>query len=67
MKKILNLKKKVAQNNKELNADVETLLITTLPKYSHISSSIVRDIVKNNGDISRLIPNSKDLKSFFEI
>ena len=65
--KDFEFEKKVAQNNKELNADVETLLITTLPKYSHISSSIVRDIVKNNGDISRLIPNSKDLKSFFEI
>lgn len=65
--KDFEFEKKVAQNNKELNADVETLLITTLPKYSHISSSIVRDIVKNNGDISRLIPNSNDLKSFFEI
>ena len=65
--KDFEFEKKVAQNNKELNVDVETLLITTLPKYSHISSSIVRDIVKNNGDISRLIPNSKNLKSFFEI
>ena len=65
--KDFEFEKKVAQNNKELNTNIETLLVTTLPKYSHISSSIVRDIVKNNGDISKLIPNSKDLKSFFKI
>ena len=65
--KDFDFEKKVAQNNKELNTNIETLLVTTLPKYSHISSSIVRDIVKNNGDISKLIPNSKDLKSFFKI
>ena len=65
--KDFDFEKKVAQNNKELNTNIETLLVTTLPKHSHISSSIVRDIVKNNGDISKLIPNSKYLKSFFKI
>ena len=65
--KDFEFEKKVAQNNKELNTNIETLLVTTLPKYSHISSSIVRDIVKNNGDISKLIPNSKNLKCFFKI
>ena len=65
--KDFDFEKKVAQNNKELNTNIETLLVTTLPKHSHISSSIVRDIVKNNGDISKLIPNSKDLKYFFKI
>ena len=63
--KDFEFEKKVAQNNKELNSEIETLLITTLPKYSHISSTIVRDIIKNNGDTTKLIPNSRELKEFF--
>jgi pantetheine-phosphate adenylyltransferase len=57
---------KIAQNNRELNSDIETLLINTLPKNSHISSSIVRDIIKNKGDVSKLIPNHEDYKLFFK-
>ena len=65
--KDFEFEKKVAQNNKELDSNIETLLITTLPKHSHISSSIVRDILKNNGDISKLVPNAKELNKFFSI
>lgn len=65
--KDFEFEKKVAQNNKELDSNIETLLITTLPKHSHISSSIVRDILKNNGDISKLVPNAKELNKFFNI
>ena len=63
--KDFEFEKKVAQNNKELNSEIETLLITTLPKYSHISSTIVRDIMKNNGDLSKLVPNHLNIKEFF--
>ena len=63
--KDFEFEKKVAQNNKELNSEIETLLITTLPKYSHISSTIVRDIMKNNGDLSKLVPNHLNIQEFF--
>ena len=63
--KDFEFEKKVAQNNKELNSEIETLLITTLPKYSHISSTIVRDIMKNKGDISKLIPNHSEIREHF--
>ena len=56
---------RIAQNNKELNPNIETLLINTVPKNSHISSTIVRDIIKNKGDISKLIPKHEDYKLFF--
>ena len=59
--KDFEFEKKVAQNNKELNSEIETLLITTLPKYSHISSTIVRDIMKNKGDLSKLVPNHSNI------
>ena len=64
--KDFEFEKKVAQNNRELNSNIETILVTTLPKYSHISSTIVRDIIINNGDLNKLIPNSKDFKRFFK-
>ncbi len=63
--KDFEFEKKVAQNNKELNSEIETLLITTLPKYSHISSTIVRDIMLNKGDISKLIPNHSEIREHF--
>ena len=65
--KDFDFEKKVAQNNKELNSKIETLLITTLPKYSHISSSIVREIINNNGDITKLVPNGLEIHNFFKI
>ena len=51
----------IAQINKKLNADIETIFIITPPEYSHISSSILREIVKNGGDISEFIPKEIEL------
>lgn len=58
---------KISQNNKELAPKIETLLITTLPIYSHISSSIVRDIINHKGDISKLVPNPLELYKSFDL
>ena len=48
--------KNIAQMNKKLNAEIETIFIITPPDLSHISSTILRDIIKNGGDISAFIP-----------
>ena len=48
--------KNIAHMNKELNPNIETIFIITPPKISHISSSIIRDIIKNGGDVSKFIP-----------
>ena len=53
--------KNIAQMNKELNATIETIVIITPPEISHISSSIIRDIIKNGGDVSKFIPKEIDL------
>ena len=47
--------KTIAQANLDVNG-VETIFLMTAPKYGHISSSIVRDLARNNGDYSKLIP-----------
>ena len=49
--------KKIAHINKDLNRDIETLFILSSKENSHISSSLVKDIIKNKGDIKKFIPN----------
>ena len=53
--------KNIAQMNKELNAEIETIFIITPVELSHISSTILRDIIKNGGDISDFLPKEIDL------
>ena len=53
--------KGIAQMNKDLNKEVETIFIITPPEISHISSSIIRDIIQNGGDVSKFIPKEIDL------
>ena len=49
--------KSVAQVNRRLSG-IETLFLLTAADYSYISSSIVREIIKNNGDYSSLVPDA---------
>ena len=49
--------KSIAQMNRRLSG-IETLFLLTAPDYSYISSSIVREIIKNNGDYSSLVPDA---------
>lgn len=49
--------KSVAQVNRRLSG-IETLFLLTAADYSYISSSIVREIINNNGDYSSLVPDA---------
>ncbi|NEN22415.1 pantetheine-phosphate adenylyltransferase [Cryomorpha ignava] len=51
----------IAQMNRELAAEIDTVFLVTSPEYSAYSSSIVRDILRNDGDVSKFIPNSIQL------
>lgn len=48
--------KSIALTNRKINNDVETVFVLTSKEYSFISSSIVRDLIKNNGDFKLFIP-----------
>ena len=52
-----NYEQSIAQTNASL-AGIETVFIMCAPKYSNISSSIVRDVFRNGGDISGLVPKA---------
>ena len=48
--------KAIAQMNHSLEPDIESIFIVSKPGYSSISSSIVREIMRYNGDVSQFIP-----------
>ena len=57
-----NYENSIAQMNKAMNNNIETIFIPTIPTLSAINSTIVRDILVNGGDVSQFVPSSiKDL------
>lgn len=46
----------VAQVNRHLNADLESVFLITSPQFASISSSIIREVHRYGGDVSSLIP-----------
>lgn len=46
----------IGQVNKMLYPDLDTVFLLTEPKFTPISSSIVRDVYRNGGDISAMVP-----------
>ncbi|GAA3785205.1 pantetheine-phosphate adenylyltransferase [Corallibacter vietnamensis] len=53
--------KAIAHTNRKLSK-IETVFLLTAAKTSYISSSIVRDVIRNNGDYSVLVPESVVVK-----
>tara|TARA_B100000214_G_scaffold244778_1_gene179514 strand:+ start:815 stop:1273 length:459 start_codon:yes stop_codon:yes gene_type:complete len=51
----------IAQTNNQLSNDIETIFFMTPPELSHISSTIIRDIIKNGGDVSQFLPKEINL------
>ena len=52
--------KHLAEVNRDLSG-IETILLYTLPEYSHISSSIVRELARFGQDVSGYLPEDADL------
>lgn len=48
--------KAIAHTNRDL-APVETVFLLTAARTSYISSSIVREVIRNKGDYTKLVPN----------
>ncbi len=58
----LEFEKAIAQMNKTMADEIETLFILPTPELSAINSTIIRDIVRNGGDASPFVPSAVDLK-----
>jgi pantetheine-phosphate adenylyltransferase len=53
--------KAIAHTNRELSS-IETVFLLTAASTSYISSSIVRDVIRNNGDYTKLVPKAVRVK-----
>lgn len=47
----------ITSMNRTLNIDVETFFIMTNNKYSFLSSSMIKEVAKYNGNINGLVPD----------
>jgi pantetheine-phosphate adenylyltransferase len=46
----------IAQMNKYLNSDLESVFLITSPEYAAINSSIIREVHRYEGDINVFLP-----------
>lgn len=49
--------KAIADMNRSLDSSIETFFLTCLPEYTSVASTLVRDVVRNGGDVSRFVPS----------
>lgn len=59
--------KSIADMNRQLEHGVETVFLTCSPQFSTIASTLVRDVIRNNGDASQFLPAPvmEDIKKQF--
>ena len=48
--------KAIADMNRSLDEQVETVFLTCLPKFTSVASTLVRDVIRNGGDVSQFVP-----------
>ena len=53
----------IAEANKKINPDIETIFFMTEPSLRCVSSTVVRDLLKHNYPVDEFIPEKVDLKS----
>ena len=46
----------MAHMNKELNPNIETVILPTTTKYSYISSSLIKEVLHFDVNIENLVP-----------
>lgn len=49
--------KAIADMNRSLDGNIETVFLTCLPQYTSVASTLVRDVLKNGGDVSQFLPD----------
>jgi pantetheine-phosphate adenylyltransferase len=50
--------KSIAQMNRQLSPNIETVFLVTPPEFGHVSSTIVRELIRYGADISHYIPGT---------
>ena len=50
--------KAIADMNRSIAENIETIFLTCLPQYTSVASTLVRDVLKNGGDVSKFLPDA---------
>lgn len=56
--------KNIAQMNKSLAPEIETLFFVTPPELAPVTSTIVRDILKHGGDVRAFLPEGINIADY---
>ncbi|MDP3442893.1 MAG: pantetheine-phosphate adenylyltransferase [Ignavibacteria bacterium] len=51
----------IGQVNRMIHPEIETVFLLTTPELTPVTSSIIRDVFRHGGDVSRFIPNGIEL------
>jgi pantetheine-phosphate adenylyltransferase len=54
----------IAQVNKAMAPDIESVFLLTVPEHASINSTIVRDIIRSGGDASQFVPAAINLRDY---
>jgi pantetheine-phosphate adenylyltransferase len=57
--------KAIADMNRSLDKNIETIFLTCLPQFTSVASTLVRDVLRNGGDVQQFLPDvvNKSLSS----
>lgn len=48
--------KAIADMNRSIDKKIETIFLTCLPQFTSVASTLVRDVLRNGGDVSQFLP-----------
>lgn len=54
----------IAQINKKMEYDLESIFLLTTPEHTMITSTIIRDIIRHGGDASQFVPKVQDPEAY---
>jgi len=54
----------IAQINKKMHPEIETVFLLTLPEHTPVNATIIRDIIFHGGDASMFLPKGLDMEEF---
>jgi pantetheine-phosphate adenylyltransferase len=60
--------KAIADMNRSIAENIETIFLTCLPQFTSVASTLVRDVLRNGGDVSKFLPKAvnKTIKKSFK-
>jgi pantetheine-phosphate adenylyltransferase len=60
--------KAIADMNRSIAENIETIFLTCLPQFTSVASTLVRDVLRNGGDVAKFLPKAvnKTIKKSFK-